>query len=133
MSEVAIGPMSEEQRQRWNQTGLFPIERWGAGPGKTPLVCQIQTNNELRELALAVPSHIQASGWYTEQPRFGRRYLYAENFKGMGRQWIADVHPDARYSSGLAEYLAAVHPRTVLRLLDQISSLEQELARRDGA
>lgn len=117
--------MTEQQRQQWTETGLFPIEHWSTGDGNTPLVCPTPTDGELRALALAVPERILASGWYTQQPRFGRQFLYADNFRGMGRQWIADLHPNTRYTGGVAEYLAAVHPRTVLRLLDRIAELER--------
>ncbi len=121
-------PMTEEQRLRWTQTGLFPVERWGmGGADSTPLVCPTPTNEELRSLASAVPAHIQCSGWYIGKPAFGHRYLYADNFRGMGRQWVCDFPAEKGYFDGLGEYVAAVHPRTVLRLLDRISELEAKL------
>lgn len=119
------GRMTDQQRQQWAETGLFPVERWSSSEGSTPLHCPMPTNEELRTLAMAVPERILASGWYTQTPRFGRQFLYADNFRGIGRQWIADVHPNKRYSGGVAEYLAAMHPRTVLRLLDRIAELER--------
>ena len=33
-----FSPMTNEQRQRWKESGLFPVERWNTGPGSTPLV-----------------------------------------------------------------------------------------------
>lgn len=118
------GPMNDEQRQRWQQTGIFPVECWTG----EPMLCPMPTNDELRALASAVPEHVQASGWYAGKPAFGRRYLYADNFRGMGRQWVCDFPAGNRYFGGLAEYVAAVHPRTVLRLLDRITTLEARLA-----
>ena len=126
-------PMTDEQRARWTETRLFPVERWQQGEGCTPLVCPMPTNEELRALALAVPPHIQLSGWYAGKPAFGHQYLYADNFSGMGRQWVCDFPQGKRYFGGLAEYVAAVHPRTVLRLLDRIADLEARLARREPA
>lgn len=119
-------PMTDEQRARWKETGLFPVERWDKGAGGTPLVCPMPTNEELRVLASAVPEHIQLSGWYIGKPAFGHRYLYADNFRGMGRQWVCDFPSDKGYFDGLADYVAAVHPRTVIRLLDRIEELEAQ-------
>ena len=125
-------PMTDEQRLRWSQTGLFPVERWTLGGAEaTPLVCPTPTNEELRSLASSVPAHIQLSGWYVGKLAFGRRYLYADNFRGTGRQWVCDFPGEKVYFDGLAEYVAAVHPRTVLRLLDRISALEARLSQND--
>lgn len=118
--------INDEQRQRWDETGVFPVELWPSD--STPLACPMPTNEDLRALAEAVPKHIQASGWYAGKPAFGHRYLYAEGFCGKGRQWVCDFPQDKRYFGGLAEYVAAVHPRTVLRLLDRIAELESALA-----
>lgn len=117
-------PMTDEQRARWKQTGLFPVEKWDKGADSTPLVCPMPTIEELRALASSVPEHIQLSGWYIGKPAFGHRYLYADNFRGMGRQWVCDFPSDKGYFDGLADYVAAVHPRTVIRLLDRITELE---------
>ncbi len=38
-----------------------------------------------------------------------------------------DFPAEKGYFDGLVEYVAAVHPRTVLRLLDRISELEAKL------
>lgn len=46
----------------------------------------------------------------------------------MGRQWIADLPAGKRYFGEVAQYIAAVHPRTVLRLLDRIDELEMQAA-----
>ena len=123
-----LEPLSEEQRERWQRTGLFPVERWDVTGDGTPLMCPMPTAEELRLLAAAVPEHIQLSGWYVGKPSFGHRYLYADNFRGMGRQWVCDFHAGKGYFGGLAEYVAAVHPRTVIRLLDRIAELEANLA-----
>ena len=121
-------PMTDEQRARWTETRLFPVERWKQGEDCTPLVCPTPTNEELRALALAVPERIQLSGWYVGNAAFGHQYLYADDFSGMGRQWVCDFPQGNRYFGGVAEYVAAVHPRTVLRLLDRIADLEARLA-----
>jgi hypothetical protein len=42
--------MTDEQRQRWKESGLFPVERWDTGPGSTPLVCPLP--NQALVLAL---------------------------------------------------------------------------------
>ena len=124
-------PMTDEQRARWTETRLFPVERWRQGEDCTPLACPTPTNEELRGLAVAVPERIQLSGWYAGRPAFGHHYLYADDFSGMGRQWVCDFPQGQRYFGGLAEYVAAVHPRTVLRLLDRIADLEAQLARHE--
>lgn len=85
------------------------------------------TDEELRQLAAAVPERMQLSGWYVGKPAFGRHYLYADNFKGTGRQWVCDFPTGKTYVGGLADYVAAVHPRTVVRLLDRIAQLEARL------
>lgn len=124
-------PMTEEQRQRWKETGLFPLERWNTGPDATPLVCPMPDRELLRKLAEGVPAHVQASGWYAARQWGGVRSVYADNFNGMGRQAIASVCSDrGRYFGTLADYIAAACPRTVLRLLDRIEELEKALADR---
>lgn len=117
---MSDGPMNDEQRARWDKTGVFPIERWNG----TPPVCPMPTVEELRSLSAAVPDHIRLSGWYVGKPAFGHRYVYADNFRGMGRQWVCDFPAGKDYFGSLAEYVAAVHPRTVIRLLDRIAELE---------
>ena len=122
-------PMTEEQRQRWKDTGLFPVERWGMGQtDATPLVCPLPDRALLRALAEAIPSHIQSSGWYATGQRYEARTVhsvYGDNFRGMGRQAIASVISVGNYSGPLADYIAAACPRTVLRLLDRIEELER--------
>lgn len=125
-------PMSDEQRERWKQTGLFPVERWGTGPDATPLVCPMPDRETLRKLAQGVPEHVQSSGWYASRQWDGFRSVYADNFRGTGRQAIASICSDnGRYFGTLADYIAAVCPRTVLRLLDRIDELEAKLARHE--
>lgn len=126
-------PMTDEQRARWTETRLFPVERWRQGEGCTPLACPLPTNEELRSLAGAVPQRIQLSGWYAGKAAFGYQYLYADDFSGMGRQLVCSFPHGKSYFGGLAEYVAAVHPRTVLRLLDHIADLEARLARHEPA
>jgi hypothetical protein len=125
-------PMTDEQRQRWKETGLFPVERWGAGQtDATPLVCPMPDRALLRQLAEAVPAHIQSSGWYATGQRYESRTVhsvYGDNFRGMGRQAIASVISVGSYSGPLADYIAAACPRTVLRLLDRIEELERAAA-----
>lgn len=113
--------MSDEQRQRRDETKLFPIELWSkGGDDETPLMCPLPDCAELRALAEAVPEHVVSSGWYLSKPAFGRRYLYSDNFRGMGRQWIANLPQGTRYFGPLAEFMAAMSPRTTLRLLDRV-------------
>ena len=123
-----FSPMTDEQRQRWKDTGLFPVERWDTGPGSTPLVCPLPDRALLRSLAEAIPAHIQSSGWYATSQRYEARTVhsvYGDNFRGMGRQAIASVISFGSYSGPLADYIAAACPRTVLRLLDRIEELER--------
>lgn len=123
-------PMTDEQRERWKTTGLFPIERWGmSGEDATPLLCPMPDRALLRTLAAGVPAHIQSSGWYAARQWDGMRSVYADNFRGMGRQAIASICSDSgRYFGTLADYIAAACPRTMLRLLDRIDELEAKLA-----
>ena len=123
-------PMTDEQRERWKTTGLFPVERWGlCQEGATPLVCPLPDRALLRKLAEGVPAHIQSSGWYATRQRDNYRSVYADNFRGTGRQAIASICSDSgRYFGTLADYIAAACPRTVLRLLDRIDELEAMLA-----
>lgn len=123
-------PMTDEQRQQWTATGLFPIERWGIGDEyATPLVCPMPDRALLRKMADGVPEHVQASGWYAARQWDHSRSVYADNFKGTGRQAIASVCSDnGRYFGSLADYIAAACPRTVGRLLDRIDELEMLLA-----
>lgn len=123
-----FSPMTDEQRQRWKDTGLFPIERWSDGPDATPLVCPMPDRTLLRQLAEAIPAHIQSSAWYATGQRYESRTVhsvYGDNFRGMGRQAIASVISVGSYSGPLADYIAAACPRTVLRLLDRIEELER--------
>lgn len=123
-----FSPMTNEQRQRWKESGLFPVERWNTGPGSTPLVCPLPDRALLRALAEAIPAHIQSSGWYATGQRYEARTVhsvYGDNFRGMGRQAIASVISSGSYSGPLADYIAAACPRTVLRLLDRIEELER--------
>lgn len=126
-----FSPMTDEQRQRWKETGLFPVERWGMGQADaTPLVCPLPDRALLRSLAEAIPAHIQSSGWYATGQRYESRTVhsvYGDNFLGMGRQAIASVISVGSYSGPLADYIAAACPRTVLRLLDRIEELERAL------
>ena len=126
------GPMTDEQRDRWKTTHLFPVERWGmSGDDATPLVCPMPDRALLRSLAEGVPAHVQQSGWYASRQRDGYRSIYADNFSGMGRQAIGTVCSSSGskgYFGTLADYVAAACPRTVLRLLDRIGELEKALA-----
>lgn len=122
-------PMTDEQRARWRDTKLFPVELWGEGPGITPLVCPMPDRELLRKLAEGVPAHVQSSGWYAARQWAGERTVYADNFRGMGRQAVASICSDnGRYFGTLADYIAAACPRTVLRLLDRIEELEKAAA-----
>jgi hypothetical protein len=133
MSAEKWQPMTDEQRERWKATGLFPVERWGFGnEDATPLVCPMPDRALLRKLAEGVPAHVQSSGWYASRQRDGMRSVYADNFRGMGRQAIASICSDSgRYFWTLADYIAAACPRTTLRLLDRIEELEARLARHE--
>lgn len=120
-------PMTEDQRRRWREEGVFPVERWSTGPDSTPLVCPLPDRDLLRKLAEAIPAHIQTSGWYATGQRYESRTVhsvYGDNFRGMGRQAIASVISVGGYSGPLADYIAAACPRTMLALLDRIAELE---------
>lgn len=129
-------PMTQEQRARWEISGVFPVERWPAGQGATPLVCPLPDRALLRKLAEAIPEHIQTSGWYATGQRYEQRTVhsvYGDNFRGMGRQAIASVISSGNYSGPLADYIAAACPRTMLALLDRIAELEAAVASSTGA
>ena len=136
MTTDKYAPMTEEQRRRWREDGVFPVERWNTGPDATPLVCPLPDRELLRKLALAIPAHIQTSGWYATGQRYESRTVhsvYGDNFRGMGRQAIASVISVGSYSGPLADYIAAACPRTTLALLDRIEELEAALAKATGA
>ncbi len=126
-----FSPMTDEQRRRWRDEGVFPVERWSDTPGSTPLVCPLPDRELLRKLAEAIPAHIQTSGWYATAQRYEHRTVHAEvygdDFRGMGRQAIASVISSRTYSGPLADYIAAACPRTMLALLDRIAALESAL------
>ncbi len=126
-----FSPMTEEQRRRWREEGVFPVECWAVTPGSTPLVCPLPDRMLLRKLAEAIPAHIQTSGWYATRQRYEHRTVhsvYGDNFRGMGRQAIASVISVGDYSGPLADYIAAACPRTMLALLDRIAELEAAIA-----
>lgn len=128
-------PMTEEQRRRWREDGVFPVERWNTGPDSTPLVCPLPDRELLRKLAESIPAHIQSSGWYATGQRYESRTVhsvYGDNFKGTGRQAIASVISAGSYSGPLADYIAAACPRTMLALLDRIAELEDAIAKVKG-
>lgn len=123
--------MTEDQRRRWKEDGVFPVERWATGPDSTPLVCPLPDRVLLRSLANAIPAHIQTSGWYASAQRYDSRTVhavYGDNFRGMGRQAIASVISVGSYSGPLADYIAAACPRTTLALLNRIAELEAALS-----
>ena len=135
MSAATFAPMTDEQRRRWREDGVFPVERWTTGPGSTPLVCPLPDRELLRNLAQAIPAHIQSSGWYATGQRYDSRTVhsvYGDNFRGMGRQAIASVISVGSYSGPLADFIAAACPRTVLALLDRIAELEAALSAATG-
>lgn len=122
------GGMTDEQRARWKETRLFPVELWGQSPGATPLVCPLPDRALLRKIAESIPAHVLGSGWYASRSYSGFQSVYGENFSGMGRQAIADIPSNRHYFGWLPEYIAAAHPRTMLSLLDYIAELERRLA-----
>ncbi len=127
-----MSAMTDQQRQQWRETKLFPVELWPTGEGSTPLLCPMPDRALLRQLAEGIPSHIQSSGWYAAAQRHGYRTVYADDFSGMGRQHIAGVPSDkGRYFGQLADFIAAACPRTVLRLLDRIEELERAIATKE--
>ena len=128
--------MTNDQRQRWKDDGVFPVELWNTGNGSTPLVCPLPDRELLAKLALAIPAHIQASGWYATGQRYESRTVhsvYGDNFRGMGKQAIASVISAGGYSGPLADYIAAACPRTMLALLGRIAELEAAIAKATGA
>lgn len=73
--------------------------------------------DKLEALADAMPEHLQLKGWYVAAPSFGQQHVYADNFKGQGRQHIASLPAHKTYFAGLAEFIAAFDPATVKRLI----------------
>lgn len=73
--------------------------------------------DKLEALADAMPEHLQLKGWYVAAPSFGQQHVYADNFKGQGRQHIASLPVHKTYFAGLAEFIAAFDPPTVKRLI----------------
>jgi hypothetical protein len=77
--------------------------------------------NELRNLAEGIEDHITLKGWFTSgKPAFGDHYVYADDFRGMGRQHICLVPADKRYFGKLHEFIAAANPKAIIALLDRL-------------
>jgi hypothetical protein len=72
---------------------------------------------KLEALAKGVPEHIQLNGWYVNPPSFGHQHVYADDFKGRGRQHIASIPAAKKYFGTLADFIAAANPATVLQLI----------------
>lgn len=73
--------------------------------------------DHLEALADAMPEHLRLKGWYVAAPSFGQQHVYADNFKGQGRQHIASLPAHKTYFAGLAEFIAAFGPATVKQLI----------------
>jgi hypothetical protein len=81
--------------------------------------------SELRALAEGIEDHLTLKGWYTSgKPVFGEYHVYADDFRGMGRQHICDVPADKRYFGKLHEFIAAANPKAIIALLDRLEELE---------
>ena len=86
-----------------------------------------QASRELRELAESVGDHLILSGWYAcSKPHFGEYRVYADDFKGRGRQHICDVPASKNYFGKLHEFIAAANPQAIIELLDRLEELEAQ-------
>ncbi|MGB9110920.1 MAG: hypothetical protein WCC39_19705, partial [Telluria sp.] len=74
--------------------------------------------DKLEALAKSVPEHIQLKGWFVEKPHFGHQHVYADDFKGYGRQHIATLPAHKKYFGSMAEFIAKFNPATVRALID---------------
>ena len=82
---------------------------------------------ELRELAESIEDHLTLRGWYTStKPVFGEYIVYADDFRGMGRQHICDVPAGKSYFGKLHEFIAAANPKAIIELLDRLEELEAQ-------
>ncbi len=81
--------------------------------------------NTLRELAEGVEDHLTLKGWFASgKAVFGDYHVYADDFRGMGRQHICVVPADKRYFGKLHEFIAAANPKAIIALLDRLEELE---------
>ena len=75
--------------------------------------------DRLEALAKAVPEHVQRNGWFVGKPQFGHQHVYADDFKGQGRQHIASLPAGKTYFGSMADFIAAANPATILALISQ--------------
>ncbi|MDK6078961.1 hypothetical protein [Massilia varians] len=73
--------------------------------------------DKLEALAKAVPEHIQLKGWFVGKPQFGHQHVYADDFRGQGRQHIASLPAGKQYFGSMAGFIAAANPAVILKLI----------------
>jgi hypothetical protein len=98
---------------------------------KSPAVvdaAELDDLGKLKALAIAVPEHIQLNGWYVEAPRFGHQHVYADNFKGHGRQHIATLPAAKGYFGTMADFIAAANPAAILRIAALVAQQAARIA-----
>ena len=79
----------------------------------------------LKELALSVPRHVANYGFVlSKSPVCGDWFLYSDNGKGMGRQWIANIPAGRHYFGSLAQFMEAAHPAAILSLYARVEAAE---------
>lgn len=84
--------------------------------------------DKLREAAEGVPDHIRLKGWFAGKEQFGQQFVYADDFRGMGRQHIASLPASKGYFGTMADFIAAANPAHVLALLDLIAAQQKQIA-----
>lgn len=81
----------------------------------------------LKELAESIGDHLTQKGWFaSSKPVFGDNNVYADNFRGAGKQLICIVPARKKYFGRLHEFIAAANPKTVVALIERIEELEAE-------
>jgi hypothetical protein len=79
----------------------------------------------LRRILDDVPSHLINHGFTLGGgPVGGDWHLYSDNYRGMGRQYIASLPAGKHYFGGLAQFMEAFDPITVRHLLDRVAAAE---------
>ncbi len=80
---------------------------------------------ELEKLAKSVYEKLTYDKWHVGENVFGNYYVYADNYKGMGRQHIATIPANQSYFGDLQKFIAAADPQTIIGLVEELNELEK--------
>lgn len=81
----------------------------------------------LEKLALGVPRHVVNNGFVLAQhPVAGEWFLYSDNGRGTGRQYIASFPAGKHYFGTLAQFMESAHPKAILALIGTLRKLRRQ-------